>query len=106
MKLGRFAIALSLAGLAGCGQMAPLRPAQGEPLPVKPLMARTTPTAEDLLTPPSYAAPQRVDEIIKRSQPRRVDRFDLPPADGGAAPLPVGAQPETSTNEVGPATPE
>jgi len=106
MKLGRFAIAVSLAALAGCGQMAPLRPAQGEPLPVKPLMASTTPTAEDLLTPPSYAAPQRVDEIIKRSQPRRVDRFDLPPADGGAAPLPVGAQPESSTNEVGPATPE
>ena len=57
-----------------------LTPAQGEPLPVKPLMARTTPTAEDLLTPPPTPIPNAIDELIKRSQPRPVDRFDLPPA--------------------------
>jgi hypothetical protein len=86
--------------------MAPLRPAQGEPLPVKPLMAQATPTAEELLTPPTYAEPQRVDELIKRSQRRPVDRFDLPPADGGAAPLPVGAGQDSPTNETGPADPQ
>ena len=86
--------------------MGPLEPAQGEPLPVKPMMAQTTPTAEDLLTKPTYAQPQRVDELIKRSQPRPVDRFDLPPPDGGAAPLPVGAGQDSSTNETGPATPQ
>ena len=86
--------------------MAPLTPAQGEPLPVKPLMAHATPTAEDLLTPPPYADPERVDELIKRSRPRPVDRFDLPPADGGAAPLPVGMGEQSTTNETGPATPE
>ena len=70
-------------------------------MPVKPLMARTTPTAEDLLTPPAYADPERIDELIKRSQPRPVDRFDLPPPTGGAAPLrppePVGTE---QTNET------
>ena len=101
------AVVVLIAALCGCGRMAPLTPAQGEPLPVKPLMAQTTPTAEDLLTRPTYADPQRVDELIKRSQPRSVDRFDLPPAGGGAAPPPpAGTAQETPTNEVGPATPE
>ena len=103
----RVAVLFAIALLCSCGHVAPLRPAQGEPLPVKPLMAQTTPTAEDLLTPPTYADPQRVDELIKKSQPRSVDRFDLPPAGGGAAPPPpVGTGQETPTNEVGPATPE
>lgn len=103
----RTAVVILIAALCGCGRMAPLTPAQGEPLPVKPLMAQTTPTAEDLLTPPTYADPQRVDELIKRSQPRSVDRFDLPPAGGGAAPPPpAGTGQESPTNEVGPATPE
>ena len=102
----RLSILIGIALLTGCGRMAPLRPAQGEPLPVKPLMAQTTPTAEELLTPPIYANPERVDEIINRSQRRPVDRFDLPPADGGAAPLPVGAGQQSSTNETGPADPE
>jgi hypothetical protein len=103
----RAAAIITIAALSGCGKMAPLTPAQGEPLPVKPLMARATPTAEDLLTPPTYADPERIDELIKRSQPRPVDRFDLPPAGGGAAPPPpAGIEQPTSTNEVGPATPE
>ena len=102
----RLSILIGILLLAGCGRMAPLGPAQGEPLPVKPLMAQTTPTAEDLLTPPTYANPERVDELIKRSQRRPVDRFDLPPPDGGAAPLPVGAGEESSTNATGPESPQ
>ena len=100
------AVILAISLLCSCGRVASLRPAQGEPLPVKPLMAQTTPTAEDLLTPPTYANPERVDELIKRSQRRPVDRFDLPPPDGGAAPLPVGAGEESSTNATGPASPQ
>ena len=92
------AVLIAIIALCGCGKMSPLAPAQGEPLPVKPLMAKTTPTAEDLLTPPTYADPERVDELIKRSQPRSVDRFDLPPAGGGGQ--------DGSTNEVGPVTPQ
>lgn len=105
--LRRAALVLAITALCGCGRMSQLTPAQGEPLPVKPLMAKTTPTAEQLLTPPTYADPERVDELIKRSQPRPVDPFDLPPAGGGAAPPPpVGTDQDTSTNEAGPATPQ
>ena len=108
MKAGRLLTVLAIAAMAGCGRMAPLRPAQGEPLPVKPLMAQTTPTAEDLLELPTYANPQRVDELIRRSQPRPVDRFDLPPAGGGAAPDVLGTDDgdESSSNQVGPVTPQ
>ena len=36
----------------------------------------------------AFAAPERIDELMKKSMPRKADRFDLPPPDGGAAPLP------------------
>jgi len=105
MSLTRLAIIAGMAGLAGCGQVAPLEPRAGQALPVKPLMAQSTPTAEQLLTPPTYARPERVDELVKRSAPRKPDRFDLPPPDGGAAPEMVGED-ETSSNQTGPVTPQ
>lgn len=97
---------LSLAVLAGCGRQVDLRPAAGQPMPVKPMMAKTTPTVEQLLTPPTYARPNRIDELVKRSQPRPTDPFDLPPATGGNAPsLPTGTDPGPVTNETGTVTP-
>ena len=100
MKLG-----LGLAGLAAlasCGRVGELRPAQGQSLPVKPLLARSTPDAEALLTAPPYARPERVDEIQSRNVPRRPNRFDLPPPDGGAAPVPeTEAQAEDRTDDPG-----
>ena len=73
--------------LGGCGKIVGIEPLPGHALPVKPASARTTPTADDLLTPRADAAPQRVDELMKRSAPRKADRFDLPPPDGGPPPL-------------------
>ena len=105
MGFKRIAALACTAALAACGKVAPLEPPPGRALPVKPLMARTTPTAEQLLTPPPYARPERVDELVKRSAPRRTDRFDLPPPDGGAAPTPVEEE-ETSSNQTGPVTPQ
>ena len=105
MSLKRIAALLAIGLVAGCGKIAPLEPAPGQPLPVKPLLARATPTAEQLLTPPPYARPERVDELVKRSAPRKADRFDLPPPDGGAAPAPVREE-ESSSNQAGPATPQ
>jgi hypothetical protein len=92
--------------LGACGQMAELQPAPGQPLPVKPLMATATPTAEQLLTPPTNARPERIDELVKRSEPRQPDRFDLPPPDGGAAPVLPETEEPSSSEQVGPATPE
>ena len=97
---------LMIAALAGCGRVGDLEPAPGKSLPVKPLMARTTPDAEALLTPPPYARPDRVDELVKKSEPREADPFDLPPPVGGAAPpAPAGTDPEPEDDATGPSDP-
>ncbi len=97
MTRGLKIIAMAL-GLAACGQTAPLKPLPGKSLPVRPLTARTTPTANDLLSLPPQAVPRRVDELLTKNQPRRADRFDLPPADGAAPPV------EGKTTTQAPAT--
>jgi hypothetical protein len=106
MNPSRLLLLAAAMGLASCGRVAELKPAPGKPLPVKPLMARTAPTTQELLTPPPYARPDRVDELVRRSQPRPSDPFDLPPATGGAAPtLPAGTDPQPVSNETGPSNP-
>lgn len=98
----RFAAAGALF-LGGCGKVAQLQPEAGQALPVKPLMAKTTPTAQELLAVPDIARPQRVDELMRRSEPREPDRFDLPPPDGGPAPTIAGDAPIlTSEPDTGP----
>jgi hypothetical protein len=99
-----FSALAAVAALCGCGQMSNLQPPPGKPLPVKPAMARATPTARELLTLPPQAKPDRVDELIKRSLPRRADPFDLPPPTGGPAPvLPAGS--DEMSNQTAPSTP-
>ena len=68
-----------LATLAACGARQGLEPEAGQSLPPKPLMAPRVQTAEDLLTLPPIARPDRVDEPLERSEEREEDRFDLPP---------------------------
>lgn len=92
--------------LCACGSQAELQPGPGQPLPVRPLLARTTPTPEDLLTTPTYANPQRIDELMRRAEPRRPDRFDLPPPDGGAAPVLPETDDPAPSEKVAPATPD
>jgi hypothetical protein len=102
----RLSVLAAILLLGSCGRQVDLKPAAGQPLPVKPLMARTTPTPNDLLTIPTYAKPDRVDELMKRSEPRSQDPFDLPPPTGGAAPsLPPGNEVQPATNETAPSTP-
>ena len=107
MRLSRAVPLVAIALLAGCGKVADLKPAPGQSLPVKPMLARSTPTAADLLTPPPNAHPERIDELMKKSEPRAQDPFDLPPPSGGAAPaLPAESDPYAVTNDTGPATPK
>ncbi|UVO51204.1 hypothetical protein M0208_12050 [Sphingomonas sp. SUN019] len=65
--------------LGGCGAAAGLKPAEGDALPVAPYGATAPPTPADLLTPSSQARPQRNDELLRQSELRRTDEFDLPP---------------------------
>ncbi|MEO5773479.1 MAG: hypothetical protein ABIQ32_05105 [Sphingomicrobium sp.] len=97
--MGRLLALAMLAALAGCTQSAPLKPAPGQSLPVKPLMARTTPTPAELLAVPNIARPQRVDELMRKSEPRQSDRFDLPPPAGGAAPTVAGSDPQPVSSD-------
>ncbi|MEO6535862.1 MAG: hypothetical protein ABIN72_08225 [Sphingomicrobium sp.] len=103
----RALVLVAAVALASCGKVADLEPAKGQPLPVKPMMARTTPTPEDLLTPPTYARADRIDELLKKSEPRQADRFDLPPATGGEAPAaPAGTLEVPVSDDQGPTDPE
>jgi hypothetical protein len=84
----RIALLLALA-LAGCGLREPLAPAQGQLMPPAPAM-----TTDELLTPPPVARPGRVDELLRRSEVREDDRFDLPPGDIPADANASGDRPE------------
>ena len=96
MRASRILLIACVVALPACGRQAELKPAPGQPMPVKPLMAKATPTVDQLLTVPTYARPGRVDELVKKSQPRPQDPFDLPPPTGGTAPsLPAGTDPGT-----------
>jgi hypothetical protein len=73
------AVLLTAVLLAGCGSSRALRPGEGERLPVAPYGATATPTPDDLLTPNPQARPGRSDELLRNSEERRSDEFDLPP---------------------------
>lgn len=107
MKAAWFIVTCAAAVLAGCGREAGLQPAPGKSLPVKPTMARATPTVDDLLTLPPFTRPARIDELVKRSQPRPADPFDLPPPSGGSAPsLPAGTDPGSTSSDTGAVPPK
>lgn len=78
MRHTGFALALLLA-LGACGSQQKLRVAEGQKMPVAPALATKAPTADELLDPPPIARPERVNELITRSEERKDDRFDLPP---------------------------
>jgi hypothetical protein len=65
--------------LSGCGASKGLTPQKGAALPPAPYGATAKPTATDLLKPSNQARPERSDELLKSSEDRRSDEFDLPP---------------------------
>jgi uncharacterized lipoprotein YmbA len=75
----RLLIVAAALALASCGAAKDLQPAAGEALPVAPYGARATPTAAQLLTATPQQRPKRSDELLRNSQSRRSDEFNLPP---------------------------
>ncbi len=73
------AMALAAMGLSGCGARQDLKPQKGESLPVAPYGAEKPPAAQDLLKPSNQARPARSDDLLRSSEDRRSDDFDLPP---------------------------
>jgi hypothetical protein len=65
--------------LAACGNRGDLKPAAGETLPPKPYGAVATPAPADLTKAPPQTRPTRSDEVLRSSEKRRSDEFDLPP---------------------------
>ncbi len=65
--------------LAACGGKEELRPAAGDSLPPTPVGVATPPTPTELMKPEVQARPRRSDELLRKSEERRDDRFDLPP---------------------------
>ena len=92
----------SAAALAGCGLRQPLAPAEGQRMPAAPAMASRAMTTDELLAPPTIARPERLDELLQRSEERPDDRFDLPPGDvpagNGAAAVVGSARPHADFN--------
>ena len=79
IKYGKIAALAMLAILSACGNRGDLVPAEGESLPPPAYGEAKKPTAEELITPSSQAQPERSDELLRRSEKRQDDKFDLPP---------------------------
>lgn len=72
-------LAIVLLGLSACGSRGDLTPPEGQTLPPAVYGAEERPTAEQLLKPSAQARPDRNDELLRKSESRQDDRFDLPP---------------------------
>lgn len=74
-------IIIAALALASCGSANGLKPVGTATLPPKAYGATETPTPVQLITPNSQARPERSDELLRSSDQRRGDQFDLPPTD-------------------------
>lgn len=72
-------LAAMAAALASCGGRQPLKPVEGQKPPAVPIGGATPPTAQDLTTPTTQERPERGVELMKQSEQREDDPFDLPP---------------------------
>lgn len=77
-----------LAAVAGCGKTGDLEPRTAQSSPAVAYGASTAQGSEDLITPSVQARPGRSDELLRRSEKREADPFDLPPGtDPASIPL-------------------
>jgi predicted small lipoprotein YifL len=65
--------------LAACGNKVELRPRANAPAPVVAAGSAKPESPAKQTTPDAEAIPARSDELLKRSEERPTDEFDLPP---------------------------
>lgn len=82
MKLQRvLLVTISAMAATACGKVGDLEPRAGNSLPPKAYGQTTEQTAAVLTTPSVQARPGRTDELLKRSERREDDPFDVAPGD-------------------------
>ncbi len=95
---------LLCACLAGCGKVGSLEPQTGKALPPQAYAQNEKQSAERLLTRSEQSSPGRSDELLRRSDSRAADPFDLPPGSTTSASTPdksIATSP-TATDAVDP----
>ena len=90
-------IAIAMTATA-CGKVGDLEPRTGNSLPPKANGQMTAQNAAILSTPSVQARPGRTDELLKRSDRREDDPFDVPPGEEPTAFNPEQPMQSAKTN--------
>lgn len=99
MKPARITFIIGIAMcVVGCGKVGDLEPRTGNSLPPQAYGQTITQTAKVLTSPSVQARPGRTDELLKRSDRREDDPFDVPP---GEEPKPFDPE-QTASREKTP----
>lgn len=85
--------------LAACGKVGDLEPRTGNRMPPKAYGQTSEQTAAALTTPSVQARPGRTDELLKRSERREDDPFDVPPGEEPAPSNSDEATPDTNPKQ-------
>ena len=102
--LKQFGVMVLLVTMAGCGKVGPLEPKIGQSPPDKVYGQAKVPDSNALMTSSEQARPGRSDELMRRSERRTDDPFDLPPGTepkdtSEAASKPAAANPIDSATQ-------
>jgi predicted small lipoprotein YifL len=82
-----------LGALSACGKVGPLEPTPNIAPPAKAMGQSEVPDTDSLLEPSIQTRPGRSDELMRRSERRTDDPFDLPPgSDPAKPPVPPPAE--------------
>lgn len=79
MTVRMIASGVLLLAVTACGLRKDLAYPAGTPGPAVPAGATEAPTPAELTTAGAQARPTRSDEVLRRSEERQDDPFDLPP---------------------------
>jgi hypothetical protein len=100
MTLQRVLLVIGMAVSAtACGKVGDLEPRSGNALPPQAYGQTTTQSAGVLTTPSAQARPGRSDELLKRSERRADDPFDVAP---GEQPKPLNPEDQTLAAKTDP----
>jgi predicted small lipoprotein YifL len=96
-------VVMLLVTIAGCGKVGPLEPKIGQSPPDKVYGQTQIPDSSALMTSSEQARPGRSDELMRRSERRSDDPFDLPPGsvpdDTSKTPTKSEAKPADSSTQ-------